>query len=70
MEQVILITASEAHRRMILAGFKISYPTVVKRLTQAGIASQPAPKSSVLVDSEKLKIWMKENRPEVKSDGN
>ena len=55
IEFVGCINASQAHKRLIKAGFDMSYPTAIKWMLEEGIASQPLGKqSTIVVDVKKL----------------
>jgi ABC-type transport system substrate-binding protein len=50
-----LLNASQAHRKLILAGFDISYEKARKLLEEHGIAQQPMKGGTVVVKLEDLK---------------
>ena len=61
------INAYQAYKEVIQAGINTSYPTMVKRLLEEGIASQRV--REIQVDAEKLSLWISKQQEEAPDGG-
>jgi len=64
------INASQAHKKLIKAGFDMSYPTAIKWMMEEGIATQPLGKQgNIMVDVQKLNAEISGCRHGIKKEG-